>query len=212
MSSAEPKIIRVLLAEDNQLVRMGIVSLIATTSDLRISAEARDGVEALESYRRDPPDVVVADLKMPRFDGLQLLTSLKKENPKVRVLILTQYEGDESIHRAILAGALGYVTKETPGPRILDAIRQVAAGQRHVPVEIAARLAERALAPALTPRESQVLELLCQGMSNREIGAQLSVSERTVGVFVTGILGKLDVKSRTEAIAAAMRRGFIERK
>jgi two-component system, NarL family, response regulator len=204
--------IRVLLAEDNQLVRMGIAALVATTTDLRIAAEAADGIEALEFYRANPVDVVVADLKMPRFDGIQLLVALKKEWPKVRVLILTQYEGDESIHRALVAGALGYVTKETAGGQILNAIRAVASGKRHVPVAIATRLAEHALGPQLTPRETQVLGLLCKGMSNREIGAELSISERTVGVFVTAILGKLDVKSRTEAIAAAMRRGFVEPK
>lgn len=203
--------IRVLLVDDSYLVRMGVASLLALATDIAVVGEAVDGLQALELYRTLRPDVVVADLKMPNFDGVQLLNALKKETPAPRVLVLTQYEGDESIHGALAAGALGYVMKETPGPQLLEAIRTVAAGRRHVPIEIASRLAERSMTPRLTPREAQVLELLCQGMSNRNIGAELNVSERTVGVFVTGILTKLAVKSRTEAIAAALRRGFVTR-
>jgi two-component system, NarL family, response regulator len=202
--------IRVLLVEDSYLVRMGIAALIGRATDMTVVAEAEDGIKAVELYRSCKPDVVVTDLKMPSFDGVQLLNVLKKEKPPARVLVLTQYEGDESIRGAIVAGALGYVLKETPGIQLLDAIRTVAAGRRHVPIEIASRLAEQSMTPRLTPRETQVLTLLCKGMSNRSIGTELNVTERTVGVFVTAILAKLDVKSRTEAIATALRRGFVQ--
>ena len=202
--------IRVLLVEDSYLVRMGVSALIGRATDMHVVAEAANGIQAVELYRTFKPDVVVTDLKMPAFDGVQLLNVLKKEKPPARVLVLTQYEGDESIRGAIVAGALGYVLKETPGTQVLDAIRTVAAGRRHVPIEIASRLAEQMLSPRLTPRETQVLTLLCRGLSNRSIGTELTVSERTVGVFVTAILAKLDVKSRTEAIATALRRGFVQ--
>ncbi|MDX2022139.1 MAG: response regulator transcription factor [Deltaproteobacteria bacterium] len=203
--------ISVMLVEDSYLVRMGVAALIAQSSDLKVVAEASDGLQAIELYRTHQPRVVVADLKMPHFDGIALLNVLKKENPPARVLVLTQYEGDESIRGAIVAGALGYVTKETPGAQVLDAIRKVANGQRYVPIEIASRLAERNPNSQLTPRESQVLELLCKGLSNRGIAEELQVAERTVGVYVSGILTKLEVKSRTEAIASALRRGFVRR-
>jgi two-component system, NarL family, response regulator len=204
--------IRILLAEDNQLVRMGVASLVRAAGDMELVGEAVDGVQAVALYRRHQPDVVVTDLKMPSMNGIQVTSALMRETPPGRVLILTQFEGDESIHGALRAGALGYVTKETPGEQILEAIRLVATGRRHIPPAIGERLAQRASMPELTVREQQVLQLIFEGQSNKDIAQTLQISDRTVGVHVSALLGKMSVKSRTEAVAAALRRGLLESK
>jgi two-component system NarL family response regulator len=207
-ASTAPRI-RVLLADDNLIARLGVATLIRTVPDFELVGEAPDGAAALALYRELRPDVVVADLKMPGLDGIGLTEALAAAEPPGRVMVLTQYEGDESIYRALKAGALGYVTKESDGEALLDGIRTVAAGRRYVPPSIAARLADRLAGPALSLRELQVLEHVFRGESNREIAAALHVSERTVGVFVSSILAKLGARSRTEAVAVALARGIL---
>jgi two-component system, NarL family, response regulator len=202
--------IRVLLADDNQLARLGLAALIQTDPDLTIVGQAVDGAEALTMYRKLLPDVVVADLKMPNVDGIQLTAAICKENPPGRVLALTQYEGDESVLRVLNAGALGYVTKDIDGDELLDAIRKVARGQRYIPAAIATKLADMVTRP-LSMRELQILELLRDGQSNKSIADSVSISERTVGVHVSNILTKLEAKNRAEAVAIAIKRGVLNR-
>jgi len=202
--------IRVLIAEDNELVRRGIVSLLRAAPNIELVGEAPDGAVAFKLFQQLKPDVLITDMKMPGVDGIALATAVLKENRKARILVLTQYEGDETIRKALRAGVLGYVTKETAGKTILAAIAHVAQGQHYVPVDVGARLAERTAMPELTLRERQVLELIALGLANKDIGVRLELSDRTVGVYVSSLLGKLEVKSRTEAVSAALRRGIIE--
>ncbi len=207
MSNTLPPI-RILLADDNQLARMGLAALIQTDPGLTIVGQARDGGEALTMFRALRPDVLVADLKMPKVDGIQLTAAVCKDDPPGRVLALTQYEGDESVLRVLNAGALGYVTKDIDGDELLEAIRKVARGQRYIPTAIAAKLAEMVTRP-LSMRELQILELLRAGQSNKSIADSISISERTVGVHVSSILAKLDAKNRAEAVAIAIKRGIL---
>lgn len=200
--------IRVLLADDNLLARMGLAALIQTDSGMRIVGQAKDGLEALSLFQSLRPDVLVADLKMPNFDGIALTVAVCKETPRGRVLALTQYEGDESVLRVLNAGALGYVTKDLDGDELLQAIRTVAQGQRFIPAAIARKLAEMISRP-LSMRELQVLELLRDGLSNKAIADAISISERTVGVHVGNILSTLDAKNRAEAVAIAIKRGIL---
>jgi two-component system, NarL family, response regulator len=202
--------IRVLIAEDNELVRRGIVSLLRAAPNIELVGEAPDGAVALKLYHALKPDVLITDMKMPGVDGIALTAAVLRDDRNARILVLTQYEGDETIRKALRAGALGYVTKETAGELIVAAIEKVAEGHRYVPTDVGARLAERAAMPELSLRERQVLELIAEGLSNKDIGLRLEISDRTVGVYVSSLLGKLEVKSRTEAVSAALRRGIIE--
>lgn len=202
--------IRVLVAEDNYLTRLGTVTLLRTQPDMEVVGEAEDGTAALDLYRRTAADVVVADLKMPGLDGVALAAALARETPPGKMLVLTHYDGDENVFRALKAGARGYLTKGVRPGDFLGAVRAVYAGDRYLPPDIAGKVAERMMQPGLSPRELQVLELVYRGMSNRQIAATLSVSERTVGMFVSNILAKLDARSRTEAVSIAIERGILQ--
>lgn len=201
--------VRVLVVEDNELTRVGIVTLLGTDPRLEVVGQAVDGVEAVKLHRTLRPDVVLMDLKMPGFDGIAATAHLVQETPPARVLVLTHYEGDEDIFRALRAGAQGYVTKNLRGGELVAAILAVARGERHVPPEIARRLEQRQGQPELTLRERQVLRLLDEGRTNREIGEALGLAEKTVAVHVGHVLGKLGARSRTEAAAVARRRGLL---
>jgi DNA-binding NarL/FixJ family response regulator len=201
--------VRVLVVEDNQLMRIGIVSLLRSQGDVEVVGEACDGVEAINRYRALRPDVVLLDLRMPTLDGVQVATALLREDPGARLLVLTHYDGDEQIFQAMRAGARGYLTKESPGGEVLAAVRAVHAGLRYLPPAIAARLAARDEVHVLTARERQVLAAMAEGLANQDIAARLGVSVRTVAIFVRNVLWKLDAKSRTEAVAVARRRGLV---
>ena len=207
-----PTTIRVLVVEDDPLTRLGTVTLLETQDDVDVIGEASDGLSAIEIYRKKRPDVVVLDMKIPKLDGASVARELCREGPPARVLVLSYYEGDQSIFDALKAGALGYLTKGVEAREFLTAVRTVSAGERYLPTAIAARLADRMMQPELTPREMQVLDLLFQGLSNREAGKKLSISERTVSMFVSRILFKLDAKSRSEAVSVAIKRGILEPK
>jgi two-component system NarL family response regulator len=201
--------IRILVVEDNLITRLGIVTLLRTDPRMDVVGEAAGGEEAVAEYRRLRPAVVLMDLKMPGTDGVAATAALMREVPPARVLVLSHYDGDEDIFQALRAGALGYVTKELRGGELLTAIETVARGERHLPAELAARLAERETMPALTARERDVLPLLAAGLANREIARALGVAEKTVAIHVGNVLAKLGAKSRTEAVAIARRRGFV---
>jgi DNA-binding NarL/FixJ family response regulator len=197
------------VVEDNFYTRLGTVSFLRGQPGIEVVGEAANGEAALAVHAELQPDVTVVDLRMPGVDGVQLTTALCARREDERVLVLTHYEGDEDIFRALKAGARGYLTKEAAGEDLVAAIRAVHAGKRFLPPEIAERMANRMLQPALTHREMQVLARVARGASNREIAGELALSERTVGLYVSSILGKLGARSRTEAVAIAQQRGIL---
>jgi len=202
--------IRILVADDHAVVRMGLVGLIHHEPDLEMVGEAEDGRQALEAVRRMQPDILLTDLRMPEMDGVALTEVVCREHPATRVIILSTYEGEEEIHQALEAGARGYLLKkDTLGDDALKAIRAVHAGQRYIPVPVAAILAERLHRSELTAREVEVLQAIATGLSNKRIGDRLGISEGTVKIHVTNILGKLGAADRTEAVTTAIRRGIV---
>lgn len=205
----EPKI-RILVADDHYIVRMGLVALMNTEPDLEVVAEAVDGAQALELFRKHTPNLALLDMRMPVQNGVQTTRALRSQFPNAKVLILTAFDGDQEIHNALEAGAMGYVLKSSTGEKLIPAIRAVAAGQRWVPKEVADRLTERKLFEELTPREVQVLQQLARGRANKEIADALRITEYTVKDHLKSILGKLRVADRTEAVTAALQRGIIQ--
>ncbi len=201
--------IRVLIADDHAVVREGLAAMIARRSDMQVVAEAADGAQAVELARVHRPDVILMDLRLPNLDGVVAIAQIRSDRPQARVIVLTTYDDDEDIYRALRAGAMAYLLKDTPRDELLDTIRAVHAGQKRIPPDVAVKLAERILAPELTERELEVLKLIVAGKSNKEIGAALSISEGTVKVHVNSILGKLGVNDRTQAVTAALQRGIV---
>ena len=201
--------LRVVVADDHPLVRGGIEAALARDASIEIAGSVGSGEEAVEVATCRDADVVLMDLEMPGLGGLAAIVELTKRKARARILVLTSYDGDENIHRALAAGASGYLLKTTPAAKLLEAVRAVAAGGRAVPPEVAARLAERVEGAELTARELEVLEELARGLSNREIAARLGVAESTVKTFVLGIYGKLQVEDRTQAVTVGLRRGLV---
>ena len=201
--------VRILTADDHHLIRAGVASFLATEPGLEVVAEATNGEEALEKYREVQPDVVLMDLSMPVMDGLQATRAILEEFPQARIVVLTTYAGDEDIHRALEAGAMGYLLKDMLAADVLKVIRSVMTGRRGIPPAVAAKLAEHTPRIALTPRETEVLCLIATGLTNANIAERIGRTEETVKVHVKNILQKLDVRDRTEAVAVAARRGFI---
>ncbi len=203
------KPIRILVVEDHNVVRQGLVALLKVAEGLEVVGEAADGVEAVTQFRKHQPAVTLIDLRLPKLSGVDTILRIRKEAPQARFIVLTTYEGDEDIYRAIQAGAKAYLLKGMTSEELLAAIRTVHAGKSHIPQVIAERLAERIGAEELTPREVNVLEQIVQGMSNKEIGAQLKISEATVKTHINNLLAKLGVTDRTQAATAAIRRGIV---
>ncbi len=172
-------------------------------------AEAGNGEEALEKYRELRPGVVLMDLSMPVMDGISATRAILDEFPDAKVIVLTTYDGDEDIHRALDAGAMGYLVKDMMAPDVLNVIRTVHGGRRGIPQAVAAKLAEHTPRVPLTPRETEVLSLVANGLSNAEVAARIGRTEGTVKVHLKNILQKLDASDRTEAVTTALRRGFI---
>ena len=209
MNASSP--IRILCVDDHPVVRRGIAAMLATEPSLRLVAEAASGSEALGKYRESRPDVVLMDLRLPGgMDGIETIVALRKEWPQARVLILTTYAGDENIHRALEAGARGYLIKDALDDDLLNAVTAVWQGRRYVPPRIAVQLAEHGPRVELTDRERQVLNLMAQGSRNKEIAAELAISEATARTHVENIVAKLGVNSRMEAVILAAQRGFIQ--
>jgi DNA-binding NarL/FixJ family response regulator len=201
--------IRILIADDHFVVRMGLVALMSTEPDMEVVGEATDGAQAVESFRKLLPDLVLMDLRMPVKDGIQATIEIRKQSPEARVLMLTTYDGDEDIHKALQAGMQGYVLKNSTRETLIPAVRAVAKGQQWIPKDVATRLAARKTFEELTPREVQVLHQLAKGLANKEIADVMGISEHTVKDHLKNILGKLRVPDRTAAVTAAIQRGII---
>ncbi len=201
--------IRVLVVEDHNVVRQGLVALLNVAGGLEVVGEAADGVEAIAQHRKHKPDVTLIDLRMPRMSGVDVIERIRMETPQARFIVLTTYDGDEDIYRALKAGARAYLLKGMTSEDLVSTIRTVHAGKSHIPPAIAERLAERMGAQDLTPREFDVLEQIVFGKSNREIAAELEVSEATVKTHINSLLGKLGVTDRTQAATAAIQRGIV---
>ena len=201
--------IRILTADDHHLIRAGVVSFLATEPGLEVVAEAANGEEALEKYREVQPDLVFMDLSMPVMDGLAATRAILDEFPNARIVVLTTYAGDEDIHRALDAGAVGYLLKDMLAAEVLKVIRSVMSGRRGIPPTVAAKLAEHTPRIALTPREIEVTTLIATGLTNVQIAERIGRTEETVKVHVKNILQKLGAGDRTEAVTVAVRRGFI---
>jgi DNA-binding NarL/FixJ family response regulator len=202
--------IRVLVADDHFIVRIGLLSVVNTEPDMHVVGEAADGSQAVELFLKINPDVVLMDLRMPVKDGIEATKEIRARQPDARILMLTTFDGDTDIHRAIQAGAQGYVLKSSTGDKLIPAVRAVAAGEKWIPKEVATRLASRKLFEELTPRELQVLQQMAKGLANKEIGDALNITGHTVKDHLKNILGKLRVADRTEAVTVALQRGIIQ--
>jgi DNA-binding NarL/FixJ family response regulator len=202
--------IRVLIADDHAVVRDGLVAMIGKWTDTAVIAEAEDGQEAVKQWMQHRPDVALLDLRMPVLDGIGAIEQIRRVDPAARIILLTTFDDEEDIYRAIRAGAKAYLLKDAPRDDILHCIRRVHAGETFVPLPLAAKLAERVSGVELTQRELVVLRALATGQSNKSIGRNLFISETTVKAHVKSIFAKLNVLSRTEAIAVAVRRGMVK--
>ena len=197
--------IRIMIVEDHAVVRQGLVALLRTVPDFSIVAEAADGRESIELFRLHQPDITLMDLRLPQMNGVEAITSIRVDFPQARIIVLTTFDGDEDIYRALQAGARGYLLKGMTGEELMDAIRSVYAGKSRIP----AAVAERMSAPSLTARETEVLQLIVGGNSNKEIAAALYISEATVKTHINSLLSKLGVTDRTQAATTALQRGIV---
>ena len=201
--------IGVMSADDHPLLREGLAAIINNQPDMLLVAQASSGTEAIERYRQHKPDVTLMDLRLPDLSGIEAMVAIRKEFPDARVIILTTFEGDVEIQRALQAGARGYLLKSGPPGDLVTAIRQVHAGKKRIPPEVAAQLAEHLSSESLTTREVEVLRQIAGGNRNRDIAELLFISEETVKVHIKHIMEKLGASDRTQAIAIAVRRGII---
>lgn len=207
MSETQPT--SVLIVDDHPVVREGLAAMIERRPDMTVVGQASSGREALVMYEAFQPDVTLMDLRLPEMDGVTAITEIRKEYPSARFLVLTTYDGDDDIHRALRAGAMGYLLKDTPREHLMDAIRAVRNGQFSLPDNVSVKLAQRLTVQELTPREREVLYHIARGMSNQEIGVALGVMEGTIKVHVNSLLTKLGVSDRTHAVTTALRRGIL---
>ena len=205
-----PQPIRIFSVDDHPLLREGIAALVNNQPDMVIAGEASTGGEALQLYKQLQPDVTLLDLRLPDMSGIDTLIALRSEFPDARVIMLTTFEGDVEIQRALQAGARGYLLKNMPPSELLDVIRQVHAGKKRIPAAIASQLAEHMSSEALTEREVEVLREVAGGNKNRDIANKLFISEETVKVHVKHIMEKLGASDRTQAVTIGVRRGIIQ--
>ena len=202
--------IRVLSVDDHPLLRGGIAALIGNQTDMELVAEACNGLEAVEQFRKHRPDITLMDLQLPKMNGIDAICAIRGEFPEARIIILTTHAGDVQVSRALKAGARAYLLKGSLRNELLETIRAVHAGQRRVSSEVATEIAEHSTDDALTPREVDVLRLVAQGNTNKEIATQLSLTEETVKSHIRNILAKLEAGDRTHAVTIVIKRGIIE--
>src|SRR6266436_5034300 len=201
--------IRVLVADDHPVVRQGLMANLKPQRDIKVVAEANDGVEAITLIKEHLPDVVILDLRMPRMDGLDVIGEVNASKLPVKVIIMTTFESEEDVHRSMKAGARGYLLKDSSQEEILDAIRRVSVGETYLPARIVEKVAEGMRNPELSPRELAVLQCVAAGKSNKEIGVQLLIAEGTVKSHVRSLLEKLGAVGRTAAVRQAVHRGLV---
>ncbi len=201
--------IRIMLVEDHQVVRQGLVALLSTIDDLEVVGSVGDGLEAVETFRDVQPDVTLIDLQLPKLGGVETIRRIRADFPQARFIVLTTFDGDEDIYRALQAGARAYLLKGMPLEELLTTIHAVHSGKLHIPPSVAEKLAERVSGQHLTTRELSVLERIVAGRANKEISADLSISEATVKTHINSLLGKLGVADRTHAATVAIQRGLV---
>lgn len=202
--------IRLLLVDDHPLLREGVISVVERQSDMQLVAEAEDGEQAVEQFRRVQPDVTLMDLQMPGMGGVEAIRTIVGEFPQARIIVLTTYKGDVQALRALKAGASGYLLKSMLRKDLLEAVRQVHAGRRWIPPEIATEIATHVAEDALSMREVEVLGQVAGGRSNKVIAARMGISEETVKTHMKSILAKLDANDRTHAVTIALKRGILD--
>jgi DNA-binding NarL/FixJ family response regulator len=207
--SPGPSVIRILSVDDHPMLREGIAALVASQPDMKLVAEASTGNEALEQFRKHRPDITLMDLQMPGMDGIDAMLAICSEFPEARIIVLTTYKGDVQVLRALKAGARAYLLKGLLRKELLETIRAVHAGKKHISPEVAAELADHAADDTLTPREIDVLRLIAGGNANKLIADQLSITEETVKGHVKNILSKLGASDRTHAVTIALKRGIV---
>jgi DNA-binding NarL/FixJ family response regulator len=201
--------IRILIADDHYVVRMGIAAIINNESDMEVLAEATNGNQAIELFEKHRPSLLLLDSRMPQRNGVDAAKEIQNRWPGARILMLTAFDGDEDIFRALSAGVQGYILKNSTGEQLIPAIRAVAAGERWIPKEVEERLAMRKGFESLTPRELEVLHELAKGLANKQIASVLNITEHTTKGYLKNILYKLHVADRTEAVTVAIQRGLI---
>ena len=204
-----PEPVRIMIVEDHNIVRQGFIALLKTVDDFQVVAEASTGMQAVEMFREHEPDITLMDLRLPGMSGVEAITKIRETHAEARIIVLTTFDGDEDIYRALQAGARGYLLKGMDIGDLVDAIRAVHRGKSRIPPAVAERLAERLAGPALTERETEVLREIVAGKSNKEIGAALFISEATVKTHINNMLNKLGVTDRTQAATTALQRGIV---
>lgn len=201
--------IRILVADDHYVVRMGVIAIINNEPDMEVVAEAANGTQAIELFNEHQPDLVLLDSRMPLKNGVQAAKEIRNQNGAARILMLTAFDGDEDIYKALAAGAKGYVLKNSTGEQLVPALRAVAAGKSWIPAEVSERLAKRQEFEPLTPRELEVLHELAKGLANKQIADVMNISQHTTKGYLKNIMTKLHVADRTEAVTVAIQRGLI---
>jgi DNA-binding NarL/FixJ family response regulator len=207
--SMEASPIRILIVDDHAIVRQGFAALLKTVPGFEVVGEASDGQEAVEAFRKLRPDVTLMDLRLPKLNGVEAIARIRGDSPGARIIVLTTYDGDEDIYRAMQAGAKGYLLKGMDLRELTEAVRTVHAGKSRIPSQVAEKLAERMSGATLTARELEVLRLIVAGKSNRDIGNALFISEATVKTHVNSLLSKMGVEDRTQAATTALQRGIV---
>jgi DNA-binding NarL/FixJ family response regulator len=208
-ATAKPAI-RVMIADDHPIVCLGLATMIDSQPDMTVVAQASNGREAVEMFTQHTPDVTLIDLRMPEMSGVDAIKAIRARHPGAVFIVLTTYQGDEDIHKAMAAGAQGYLLKGMPHDDLLEAIRRVKGGSQYLPPSVRSSLANRLPSSELSPRELQILELIVKGLSNKQIADRLGITEGTVKWHVNAILGRMNVSDRTQAAVAALNRGIVQ--